>query len=917
MLKILKIKKDVVPLVSQQEGVNEGSEIQQDVHQNETSSFQEGGDTYRAEVKTARDSTFTSVMNDPAQISKFLFRDTFMTQMNWTTAGLTFGAAPNAFIFDVWTQWQSDTRIKDKLRNFTYLTGDLTVSVRVNGSPFQMGRALFAWIPYMENQTSGSWFSVDNRNQVAAMNYGILTATSTPTSHVECAIRHFSTYPHGWIDPSKSNTVEIKIPFVWHNNALSICGIPGTAKESLGRLLAYPVGPLTLVNDNVQDLAVIKIYARMENCKVAIPTEYEPSATEFEQCEKEKPSTVDVVASMVGAPVMKAKTKASEIGAAVSAVGKVFGFSKPATVEEEQPRTLRLGSNFANTAGKDTSEPLSLDPKQEVICSPDAAGLGPEDEMSFESICTREQWLTRADWRGETGQASSQVIYTALVSPNIPTKTYGTPINHNSKDWHVSSDTPGGRVANMFGYWKGSIKFRIEVVCTAMHSGRLLLQFEPASRTAAPVVGDLFVNDVNARYSQILDLREAHTCEFNIEYVSRKPWLETLQETENYQWPSGVNDGSTQLTNLMSRFDPFKHMGIFTIGIMNAAVGPVTVDSANPLRVFVYMSCGDDMEFAMPTEQTGLDSSSFERWGKMVYIPRGCVQSKCTVDADISGNIDDDDFMLDESSEEEPWFGEITPRATEAVLMQSVPGNSAEDEDVFFGESVRSWRTLAKRYSGNAYYDINNVAPTNQVKAIKRNIPFFVPTPHLAKSRYNTFESYMAPSYIARRGSARKRIYPYVQKTGNSGGIYTIENILMLQGVIFAERKISKDTVDMQDNGGNSYAMHNSADLMAVLPHLYNGGTMRNLNYNPMLDVQMPWYSNTRFDLACSPYNVDDTGNEALRLNPTQDFKMFLEVTHFGWNSEAVRFFEFSAVGDDYSASFYVGPPAIWLFEPA
>jgi len=796
------------------------------VHQNETSSFQEGGDTYRAEVKTARDATFTSLMEDPAQISKFLFRDTYMTEMNWTTSGLTFGAAPNAYLFDVWTQWQNDTRIKDKLRNFAFVTGDLTVSVRINGSPFQFGRALFAWIPYMENQASGSWFSVDNRNQIAAMNYGVLTATSTPTSHVECAIRHFSTYPHGWIDPSKSNTVEIKVPFVWHNNALSICGVSGTNKESLGRLLAYPVAPLTLANDNVQDLAVIKIYARMENCKVAIPTEYEPSATEFEQCEKEKPSTNDIIDNMIGAPVMAAKTKASEIGAAVSAVGKVFGFSKPSMLEEEQPRALRLGSNFAHTAGKDTCEPLSLDPKQEVICSPDVAGLGPEDEMSFESICTREQWLTRAAWQGENGQAGTNVIYTALVAPNIPTKTYGTAITHNSKFWHASTDTPAGRVANMFGYWKGSIKFRIEVVCTAMHSGRLLLQFEPASRNGAPVVGDLFVNDINARYSQILDLRESHTCEFNIDYVSRKPWLETLQETENYQWPSGVNDGGTQLTNLLARYNPQKHMGIFTIGIMNAAVGPIAVTGSDPLQVFVYMSCGDDMEFAMPNEQTGQDAGGYERWGKMIYVPRGCVHSKCTVDADLAVGTDTMDSLLGDDDDEpkeqtlEEWAGGIiSPRAT---LMQSVPGNTAEDEDVFFGESIRSWRTLAKRYSGNAYYNIADLAPNNVVDAVRRNIPFFVPTPHQAKSRYNTFESYMAPSYIGRRGSARKRIYPYVMKT--RGGD-TVNNILMVQGLVFAERKISSGTVDMQDNGGNPYNLLSSNDLMIHLPHLYNGGT--------------------------------------------------------------------------------------------
>lgn len=864
-------------------------------------------------------------MDDPAKIDKFLTRDTFICTADWTTSGLDFPIQPGIahnHLADIWWMWQNDTRIKDKLRNFAFLSGDLIISVRINGSPFQFGRALFAWIPYMADQASGSWFSVDNRNQIASMNYGVLHATSNPDAHVEVGIRHFSTYPHGWIDPSKSNTIELKLPFVWHNNAISICGAQGEAKESLGRLLMYPFGPLTLANDSVQDLAQLQFYARMDNVKNAIPTEYEPSVTEHAQCEKEKPGTNDIVKQMVGAPVMAAKTKASEIGAAVSAVGKVFGFSKPHTVEEEQPRTLRLASNFANTAGKDTCEPLTLDPKQEVIVSPDAVGLGAEDEMSFESIVTREQLLTRAKWMGGEGQAATKMIFAALVSPNMPSKTYGNFIAHNSKNWHTSCDMPAGQIANMFGYWKGSIKFRIEVVCTAMHSGRLLLQFDPSSINGAPSVADLYTTNINARYSQILDLRESHTCEFNIEYVSRKPWLETLQETENYIWPASHTDGGTQLTNMIGRYDSFKHMGLFTIGILNDAVGPVVVDSAGPLQVFVYASCGDDMQFAMPNEQTGLDNHGYPRWGKMIYIPRGCVQSKCTVDADVSvgsdmlTDWDDDDDPEETFIPIERWSGGIvTPRAT---LLQQVPGNTAEDEDVFFGESVRSWRTLAKRYAGNAFYTIQSTAqgPDNKVNAIRRNIPFFVPTPHNAKSRYNTFESYMAPAYIARRGAARKRIVPYMLYTHVND---TANNAGMLQNYIFAERKISATPVPMIDGHsgtpGAPFPMGTSQEIMDIIPHLYNGGTFRNLNYNPLIDVQMPWYSNSRFGLACSPYNVDDTVPENMRLDYTQDFIMYLEIVVAGWNVNNMRIFEFSAVGDDYSASFYMAPPTVWLYE--
>ncbi|APG78542.1 hypothetical protein 2 [Wenzhou picorna-like virus 21] len=836
-------------------------------------------------------------MNDPASISKFLNRDIYIGRYTWTVGSNI------AQQIDIWDLWQADSRVKQKLSHFTYFSGNLVVTARINGSPFQYGRLMFSYCPYFADQAGGSWFSTSNRNQIAACAYGAIVAAGSVHGKREVGFRHFSTYATAWMDPCTSDTIEINVPFVWHNNALSVCGESGTTRESLGQLLVFDAVPLRVCNDNAPTSAEYVVYARMEDIKLAVPTEYAPASSEYQTDVKEVAPTSDF-AGITNVPVIGKMVKASGLAAgAVRDIGKVFGFSKPERIDESKEVDLALTGNFANTSGCDTAESLAMDPKQECVIDPTVTGVSNVDEMAFKNIVTKEQFLTLANWSATNGQNSTNLIYFALVSPNIPTKTYNATINHNSVQWQPSCDTPGGMVANMFSYWKGSITFRIQVVCSKLHSGRLLIQFDPFQTSGSIVAADLTTTDVNARYSQVLDLSESNECEFTINYVNKRPWLQTLQEIENYHWPESPSSTGTQLTNCLGRFDPNVHMGIFTVNVLNELVGPMdTTAAAQSVDVMIFMKCGDDMTFAQPEESPGNDSSNHPHWGNYIYVPRGGVVTCC---GKREEKVEEHVFMF------RPSASITTSTEIETPQMTILNKLSSENDGVFFGESVMSLRTMGKRYVGYSYYKKNDAAAGTANQGYIRNIPHFNPTAHLGsvsptpKARQHTCESYFSPWFICRRGAMRKRLY----------FCSAVSNTVPIGELCMIERRASRSATDMIVGSTTPAAFDGmtSAQMMTNFVHGYNGMTMRDPNYRRFIEIQMPWYSNTRFDLAAHPYQIDDTGNEQMNISPSMYQTLYAQFVNIGREADGdYAYFEFSSIGDDYMVSCFTGIPLVW-----
>jgi hypothetical protein len=223
-----------------------------------------------------------------------------------------------------------------------------------------------------------------------------------------------------------------------------------------------------------------------------------------------------------------------------------------------------------------------------------------------------------------------------------------------------------------------------------MHSGRLKLQFDPFIKSTAKVVSDVNTEDVNARYTMIMDLSEATSTEFTINWNNKAAWLKTIDDDNNSTFQPYRHDLTA--FNLQTLYDEQEHMGIFTVSVVNELVAPLSTalppsSTTSPVQVNVYFKMCDDFMLAQPAE---LSSS----WS--------------TAKFSATSNFSDSTFVATSN----------TTTVDEHAIMEKEcdPANTM----VFFGESVVSIRSLIKRYCNVFTGDYNNDARTANYELVTR-----------------------------------------------------------------------------------------------------------------------------------------------------------------------------------------------------
>lgn len=836
----------------------------------QTATFKEDAPVYSVDLSAPRDSTFDDGFTDNVPLGDFLSRPSKIFSDTWSV-----GYATSNYneIIDPWTLWQSDPRIKQKLANYAYASFDLRVRFVINGSPFQYGNLMVAYIPYGKPEDVTAVGTARNQTAAQVQNW----YANSGASGIETAFQHFSTYAHAYLNPTSNKVVEMTLPFLWHNNYISLNGTADDAKESLGTFQIYDINPLRIANTSAPTSCNYTVYAWAENMKLSMPTEFTPTS-EYADGPVATGATAVMAAAgkLRSAPIIGPFARATEIGAGgVSTVAKLFGFSSPPVVEPPKGAELKMHGRLANVSGEDSAATLSLDPKQEITVDPRTVGVSAEDEMTIKSIVTREQFLARCEWKSDVGQFTTtdaeQIIFASLVNPNQIHRS-GTGKVAND-DWQMVMDHPAGWLANLFQYWKGSVTYRVEVCCTKMHAGRLKLQFDPFMKNGARSVADVNTEDINARYSMILDLAEATSTEFTINWNNRRAWLRTRAENDNSTFQPFRTDQTS--FDLPTYYDEEVDMGMFVISIVNELVAPIETDGAAsstkaPVQVNVYCKMGDDMEFAQPAE----DAST---WSTDTFRPSASVE-----DANADDSCD------------------VVEHSTTGAYVD--PNNTS----VFFGENVVSLRALIKRYT-LVFTGGSGGSASADNQGVKRLIPFTNAYVVKGKARRNSYLSYLMPAFIAARGSTRYKLN-YWQKNHQEANTPGTTNYNWVQRVASRTNVATIGYPVLSLDGATS------AELDAFAPHGYNGACFTEAGYNPVLEFQLPFYSNTRFFLGVFYRNVSTTANvENILLNPAMTQINAAQNNWTGRGAAANVMQQWFAAGDDFSLSYFTGVPAIFV----
>nr|ULF99830.1 MAG: hypothetical protein 1 [Aparavirus sp.] len=188
----------------------------------------------------------------------------------------------------------------------------------------------------------------------------------------------------------------------------------------------------------------------------------------------------------------------------VNGVASVFGWSRP-VAGVTAPVANIPGRGFCNFKATDTSVVLGMHSDNSIV---EKAPIDPVsvDEMQISHICARPSLVNVITWKG--ADAVDTILGYNSVSPDL------NEAQLVSGNVTVVDPTLGDYVFNKFGFWRADTHFRISIVKTGFHVGRLEVFYNPYILPAQTV--DQI--DTTNCYREIFDITNKNELEFVIPY---------------------------------------------------------------------------------------------------------------------------------------------------------------------------------------------------------------------------------------------------------------------------------------------------------------------------------------------------------------------------------------------------------------
>lgn len=485
-------------------------------------------------IDLSSDQMLGDILNMPqdANLVDFLARPVRINTFGWT-------AATTGSHIDPWALFLNDARVKEKLRGFSRLRGDLSIEILLNGTPFHAGSMLVAYEP-----CSGQALSAD-------FDY----------------YQH-SQLPHVLLNPTTSGKKTLKVPY--SSNRLWI-NLQDALGAEVGVLHYDAITALSVSNGGTPPTVTVTTFAWMEKPLLTVPTNL-AIATFTGQVGYEGGGVVSRVASGVAdvaswfknIPIIGVFAQATE--AAARGIGQgagLLGFSNPLQIEPARHAKIIPVTQYPTSSGQDMSTPFSLDPKCELTIDNRMFGLHGEDELSVAYLRQIPSLLTQVTW------TSTQVEGTVLA--NFPV----TPALFPTLSGADIVPTALSGMTELFTFWTGELRYHLHVVASAYTKGRIRVSYVPS--TAAAFDGDIY----NLNYTKIIDISESSDYVFSVGWASFIPWLRC-----DYRWSAASYV-----------YDEVHHNGSLVISVVNDMTAPVMPAT---VTIQVWVSGGDDFQFAGP-----------------------------------------------------------------------------------------------------------------------------------------------------------------------------------------------------------------------------------------------------------------------------------------------------------------------------
>lgn len=732
--------------------------------QSETVVFRDANSEWTSSASSAVDGTRLSTVQNDDSLDAFFKRPISIYQTAWTPLNVT----PLTATINPWSLFFTNTRVANRICNYNLLTAKLKIKVLVNGNSFYYGRLMVDYVPLPSLDTSMDFTLTTLGNAVAASNR-----------------------QHLYLDPTTSMGGEMELPFLWPNDNANI-----TVSDlaSLGSIYIRELVQLKHANAATTPVEIV-IMAWAEDVTLAIPTTLDTygltaQANEYEMrpASALASATAGLMGRLSSVPIIGPYAKATQmVASSLGAVARMFGYSRPAIIND--PVTVRPNyvGNLASTDMGDPVQKLTVDSKQELSIDPRIFGADTGDELVISRIAAVESYYYQFPWT--VGRVPDACLFSVRPHPRLNVQTAG--ITYMPACCFASAP---------FVYWRGCMRYRFQIVGSGFHKGRLKVMWDP-NYIASP--------ETNVAFTRIVDISADREFTIDVPWGQPRAFL-----------PCAAMGQSPSLTTDVAAFassQPWAN-GVLAVYVLNTLVTPNSATN-NDISILVSVSMADDAEFAVP------EDSAFYSYATVYnYTPQS---NETEVDAEGAP---------------------VSEGATESML-QCTP--SPDRSLVYFGERVQSFRQLLRRYTYHSTYLCGSTtAPTTgDVLWYVQNpdFPQYRGYGPLALHRtataglYNyvlpSLLTFLTPAYLGVRGSIRSK---YKLKC-------PAQDVLTMQVSRSSSGTASpaNGTVATVVTGQSKYAANISS-----YPTCFMGAALTAPEKQPVLEVEFPYYKGQRFDCA-------------------------------------------------------------------
>jgi len=698
------------------------------------------------------------------------------------------------------------------------------------------------------------------RGIVSYLPFHDLDAMSTNASGISEDIVQASQQPHLYLDPTRSMGGTLCLPFFYDRDAMDI---PDTDWLRMGEITVRHINMLRHAGGSLEPVQIV-VYAWMEDVVLSGMTTVNPltiipqSGDETEEVNKKgfisgpASAVANVAGKLTTIPVIGKYMRATEMVMKTTAgVAKIFGYSRPAITAEAMSFKPKPVSGLATTTTGDNCAKLTFDDKQELSIDQDISGITGPDPLAITSISTRESYWNSFDW------TNAQPISTLLANFRV------TPIVWREQGSPTAYHLPACCAAALpFEYWTGTMKYRFQVVCSGFHRGRLKITYDPTFNTDT--------EEYNTAFSKIIDIGE--TQDFTLTVGPSQRTLFMGHQHPGQDSVTEVWSTTPYASQTVGPYSELRDNGVISISVVTE------LTNSNPsfggtVEVNVFVSTGDDFEVAVP-------SNNFQYF---VFKPQSGDEQNLVTDNTKNPSMPEQEYV-------EHFNTSYTPDSKNLV---------------YFGETVKSFRSVLKRYS--LWTTIGNGTAFGY---LFRKLPYFpyyrgaVPNAvntTTAAAPYNYCNTLMlhwvAGMFSGFRGSIRYKVLPtYVSD----------EKVRTLS----VTRYGVEETTEYAVNDGVQFTGAVTNEKLAKTCIAISSGQLRPTgaagsavtltNVNGSLEFEMPWYSPRRF--AAGKHVNWTAGNS---------FGAGGYYLH-GFTAPEVVYDIYAAAGEDFQAYFFTGMPRLY-----